>query len=120
MRWGVPCVSMALLFAEACGPPQAAEENGPSETPQWSECFAKDEVQTCAEACATAGMECAANGCPAEPEYCDPEPCDMATQAIASETQVFCSDPSVGGFVAGSCDQPIDWLFLINVRCCCA
>lgn len=104
----------------ACGSRQAGgDDEAPLGTPEWSPC-AGDEVQDCAEACAEAGMTCVENGCAAEPEFCDPEPCDMATQALALDPEPFCSDASVGTFVATTCDAPIDWLFSNTVRCCCA
>lgn len=47
------------------------------------------------------------NGCPAEPEFCDPEPCDMATQALALDPQLFCSDASLEPVnYMGLCDGP--------------
>lgn len=55
-----------------------------------------------------------------EPDFCDPEPCDMATQALALDAEALCADASVGRFVATTCDAPIDWLFSNTLRCCCA
>ncbi|PRP94045.1 hypothetical protein ENSA5_41570 [Enhygromyxa salina] len=116
---------MALLVSSvllaSCGARQANDGDDIADgMPEWSPCAMKDEVQTCAELCATQGMQCVANGCPAEPEFCDPEPCDMATQVLALDAEAVCADPSSGAFVATTCEAPIDWLFSNTVRCCCA
>jgi hypothetical protein len=65
-------------------------------------------------------MECVENGCPAELEFCDPEPCSMATQVLALNAEALCADASLGVFVATTCEAPIDWLFSNTLRCCCA
>jgi len=88
--------------------------------PDWSSCFGKGEVESCAEACAVDGLVCVANGCPVDPDHCGPGDCDMATQAFASGTDPFCSDETVGGFLAATCEEPIHWLFSNTLRCCCA
>lgn len=104
----------------ACGPGQASEgDDASTSTPDWSACSAKDESQTCAEVCAAEGTTCVAQGCAADPEFCDPEPCDMATRVMGLGEDI-CEDPSLGGYIADACDAPIDWLFSDTVRCCCA
>jgi hypothetical protein len=120
MRAGNTCVSLFLLLS-ACGARQVDEGmESVLGTPEWAPCAAEGEVETCADACATSDMQCVANGCAAEPEYCNPDSCDMATQALALDTSVFCTDASVGIFVATTCEEPIHWLFSNTVRCCCA
>ncbi|WP_181197999.1 hypothetical protein [Enhygromyxa salina] len=112
---------MSSVLLASCGARQANDGDDIADgMPEWSPCAMKDEVQTCAELCATQGMQCVANGCPAEPEFCDPEPCDMATQVLALDAEAVCADPSSGAFVATTCEAPIDWLFSNTVRCCCA
>jgi len=88
-------------------------------TPEWSGCAMKDEVQTCAEVCATQGTVCVVGGCPARPDFCEPDNCELATQVLAINAEALCADPSVGTFVVTTCDATIDWLFSNTVRCCC-
>jgi hypothetical protein len=114
-------VIVSLVFLTGCNDRQASDgDDDSSAMPEWSACAMKDEVQTCAELCGSQGTECVPNGCAADPEFCDPEPCDMATQVLALDAEAICADPSVGGFVATTCDAPVDWLFSNTVRCCCA
>jgi hypothetical protein len=116
--------TLGVTILLGCGGRQADgsgdDNDQPTATPEWSPCAMKDEVESCAELCAVHDMECVENGCPAVLEYCDPEPCDMATQALALNAEALCADPSVGGFVASTCEAPIDWLFSNTLRCCCA
>lgn len=110
------------MLSLACGARQVSDgEQGdaPGGIPEWSPCVGK-EVETCAEVCAAQGTTCVENGCPAEVEYCDPEPCDMATQVLALDAAGLCAGASGGAFVAAECDAPIDWLFSNTLRCCCA
>lgn len=93
---------------------------GSAAMPDWSTCANEGEVESCADACALEGLECVANGCPVDPAYCTPGDCNMATQALASGTGVFCTDASVGTFVASTCEEPVHWVFSDTVRCCCA
>lgn len=112
---------ISLLLLAGCGERQI--QNGDEEslgTPEWSVCAMKNEVQSCAEFCAELGSECVANGCVADPEFCNPKPCDRATQVLALDAAAFCADDSLGTFVSTACDTPIDWLFSNTVRCCCA
>ena len=110
---------LGLVFVCACGPGGATGEDGVSASePEWSACVGQ-EAQSCAEVCETQGMSCIQNGCPASPEFCDPEPCDMATQALALDAEALCMDASLGTFVASTCDAPVDWLFSNTLRCCC-
>jgi hypothetical protein len=114
-------LAMGLL---GCGARQATDEgdaDGPVESmPEWSPCAMKDEVESCAELCAAHDMVCVENGCAADVETCEPEPCDMATQVLALNAEALCADPSGGGFVATTCEAPIDWLLSNTLRCCCA
>ena len=108
-----------------CGARQASdgEDEGAElidSNPEWSPCAMKGEVESCAELCAAHGTECVENGCPAELASCDPEPCEMATQVLALNAEALCASPSGGGFVATTCDAPIEWLFSNTLRCCCA
>lgn len=128
--WLTRHFALSLLLASACGARQlddGADELGamdgmdnPTQILEWSPCAPEGEVETCADACAAEGMTCVANGCPVDPEYCVPANCSMATQALALDTSVFCTDASVGVFVASTCEEPIYWLFSNTVRCCCA
>jgi len=117
---------LVILVTAACGARQAGgsedlEQDGMSlAEPDWSSCVEKGEVETCAQACELEGMECVANGCPADPEFCDPEPCDMATQLLGLNEPLLCGDEPAGGWVASSCDAPIEWLLSSRLRCCCA
>ena len=109
------------MLGSACGARQASDgDDSVAVTPEWSDCAAKDEVETCAQVCAASGMECVPQGCPVDPEFCDPDPCDMATQALALGEGQFCTDASVGTFVSATCEAPIEWLFANTLRCCCA
>jgi hypothetical protein len=114
-------LSLLLL---GCGARQVDDDSdamdGPTGMPDWSPCVSEGEVETCADACAAEGMTCVANGCPAEPDYCSPGDCSLATQALVLDTSVFCTDASVGTFVATTCEEPIHWLFATTLRCCCA
>jgi len=113
-------LAVALM---ACGARQVGDgEDGDPwiGEPDWSPCAAKGEVETCAELCEASGMICVADGCPVDPQFCDPDPCDAATQALAIGAGQFCVDASVGTFVSSSCDAPIEWLFSNTLRCCCA
>jgi hypothetical protein len=117
-------LSLSMLSL-ACGARQVSDGEqgdipGPGGVPEWSPCVGAEEVETCAEVCSAEGTTCVSNGCPAVAEFCDPEPCDMATQAAATDAAALCADPSVGRFVAAECDAPIDWLFTNALRCCCA
>ncbi|KIG15098.1 hypothetical protein DB30_06006 [Enhygromyxa salina] len=123
MRWSAaPVVLTALLVG--CGVRQVSggdDDDLPSATPEWGPCVTDDvDWQNCAEVCAAEGLVCVANSCPADPEYCNPKPCDMATQVFALGGTELCADPSVGSPVATTCEAPIDWLFNNTVRCCCA
>lgn len=117
-RWRF--IALFVLLA-ACGTRQVSDgEDGPAKLPEWSPCVSKDEAETCEEVCAASGMTCVSNGCPANPEFCDPEPCNTATQALALDAGALCADASVGRFVASTCDAPVEWLFSNTLRCCCA
>jgi hypothetical protein len=50
--------------------------------------------------------------------YCKPDDCDMATSVLGLGDSI-CTDPSLGGFVAASCDDPIEFIFTDTARCCC-
>lgn len=124
MRLLNPLLAAAMILT-ACSNRQINDGGGGADelgdaTLEWSSCAMKGEVQTCAEVCATQGMDCVANGCPAEPDFCEPDDCELATQVLALDADALCADPSVGTFVATSCEAPIDWLFSNTVRCCCA
>ena len=122
-------VLMSLMLV-SCGGRQAegsegqAAEDAPELEPEWSECEMKGEVETCTQVCERQGLECVADMCPANPDYCDPEPCDMATQLLGLNESLLCAqdntEPDEGAFVASACDTPIDWLSSNLVRCCCA
>lgn len=93
-------------------------EAGGTAVAEWSPCAYKGEVSSCAELCAAQGMACHESACPADPEFCDPEPCDMATRVMGLGEGI-CEDHSGGGYFADACDAPIEWLFSNTVRCCC-
>lgn len=112
-----------LLTLAACSGRQAGDDDDASTgVPEWFPCVSKDdpETETCAAVCASMGATCVANGCDAVEDFCEPEPCDLATQALALNAEALCEDASVGGFVASTCDEPIHWLFSNTLRCCCA
>ena len=111
---------LIITIGAGCGDRKVGDADASTAAPEWSSCAMKDEVQSCDELCQAEGTTCVANGCSAEPEFCDPEPCDMATQVLALDAEALCADPSGGLFVATTCDAPIDWLFSNTVRCCCA
>ncbi len=117
-RFSLLAVSL-LVITTACSSRQADGHDDPDlGVPQWSECVVAGEYETCADVCAMQGMQCAALACPADPLYCKPNDCDMATSVIGLGEGI-CSDPSVGGFVAASCDDPIEFIFTDTARCCC-
>lgn len=122
MKVAKPLTLSLLLLG--CGARQVDDDSdvmdGPTGMPDWSPCVSEGEVETCAEACADEGMTCVANGCAVDPYYCAPGDCSMATQALALGEGVFCTDESVGVFVASTCEEPIHWLFNDTLRCCCA
>jgi hypothetical protein len=125
MRTGFRTILSILLALAACSGRQAGgreDDEGPTGVPEWSPCVSHGDpdTETCADVCATMGTTCVANGCDAVADYCDPEPCDMATQALALDAEASCADASVGGFVASTCEEPIHWLFSNTLRCCCA
>jgi hypothetical protein len=114
-------ILLAILLSAACGARQAndgASDDAVASEPEWSSCVVEDEFDTCAEVCAAEGMACAAAGCPAEPMYCKPDSCDMATSML-SLGDAICSDPTVGVFVAAACEDPIEFIFTDTARCCC-
>lgn len=120
MRLRAPLLLGAALLA-ACGGRQVDDGDGlPDEMPAWSVCGMKDGLQSCAEICEAQGTQCVANACPADPEFCKPESCDMATQVLGLDSEALCADASLGTFVATTCEAPIDWLFSNTARCCCA
>lgn len=121
MRIQRTLLSLTIVLT-ACGARQAndGEDDASAGPADWSPCASKGEVETCAELCVASGMQCVPNGCAVEPEFCRPEPCDMATQALAIGEGEFCADASVGVFVAAECDAPIEWILNNTVRCCCA
>ncbi|PRQ08964.1 hypothetical protein [Enhygromyxa salina] len=123
MRWSIGLVVLTALMV-GCGARQVSEgddDDLPSATPEWAPCVTNDtDWKNCAEVCAAEGLECVANACPADPEYCNPKPCDMATQASALGGTELCADALAGGSVATTCEAPIDWLFSNTLRCCCA
>ena len=88
------------------------------EASEWSACVVEGEYSTCAEVCAAQDMTCVALGCPADPMFCKPDDCNMATSMIGLG-EAICSDPTVGGFVAATCDDPIEFVFTDTARCCC-
>lgn len=105
----------------ACADRQTAEAaDDPVGMVEWSPCIYEGEVENCADACAAEGMVCVANGCPVDPEHCGPGDCDMATQAHALDTSVFCTDALVGAFLPSACEDPLFWGGVNAVRCCCA
>ena len=117
-------LSIAVLLT-ACGPRQAndgGDDDSPVGPADWSPCVSRNDVPdvTCAELCAAEGLTCVANGCAVESEFCDPEPCDMATQALAIDGEALCADASNGRFAAAECDAPIQWALSTTLRCCCA
>lgn len=119
-KYNGPVLVVLLL---ACAERQTGDDSdGPPGMVEWSPCVNEGEVETCADACAAEGMVCVANGCPVDPAYCGigPVPCDMATQARALDTSVFCTDASVGVFFPSACEDPIFWLGVNTARCCCA
>ena len=103
-----------LIGGEESGENQEA----PLVTADWSPCVVKDEFETCAEVCAAQGSSCAALGCPAQEMSCKPQPCDMATSALGLGDAV-CSDISTAAYVAGACDDPIEFITTNTARCCC-
>ena len=109
-----------VLFVVGCGQPPTSDagEEGAEEA-TWGSCFGKDLATTCAEICELEGLVCVEAGCPAEPQFCEPDSCDMATRVMGIGDQI-CEDVSGGGFYADGCNAPIDWLFSNTVRCCCA
>lgn len=108
------------LLAVGCGARQASDgESGSiAGEPDWSPCVVAGEFDTCAEVCAAQGLDCVAAGCPADPDSCKPDSCDMATSLLGLGDAV-CSDESVGSTVAGACEDPIEFIFNDNARCCC-
>jgi hypothetical protein len=115
--------AVLCVLVTACSSRQAIEdEGGPAGVPEWSPCVSKGapEVESCADVCAAMGSTCVVDGCDAVEDFCDPAPCDMATQSLALDAEGVCSDVAGRLFVAGTCDQPIDWLFSNTLRCCCA
>ena len=88
------------------------------EASEWSACVVEGEYSTCAEVCAAQDMTCVALGCPADPMFCKPDDCNIATSMIGLG-EAICSDPTVGGFVAATCDDPIEFVFTDTARCCC-
>lgn len=121
-------LALALALSVSCGGRQAggSEEDevgqmdAPLEDPQWSECAMKGEVETCAEVCELQGMECVPNACAADPEFCEPEGCEMATQLLGLSATLVCADPPQGGYAASECEAPVDWISSNVLRCCCA
>lgn len=115
-----PMLLLASALASGCGARQASDaESGPEPgEPDWSACIVECEHETCAEVCEAQGMTCAVEACPADPMHCKPDDCDMATSLIGLGEGI-CSDPSIGGYVAGSCDDPIEFIFTDTARCCC-
>jgi hypothetical protein len=115
------CVMMllAVLLSAACGARQANEggDDPLASNPEWSPCVGEGEFETCAQVCDAEGMRCVAAGCPAEPMYCKPDSCNMATSALGLEA--ICSDPTMGTFVAAGCEDPIEFIFTDTARCCC-
>jgi hypothetical protein len=111
---------LAVLLSMACSARQANEdEDDPmAGDPDWSPCVVEGEFDTCAQVCDAEGMRCVSAGCPAEPMYCKPASCDMATSML-SLGDAICSDPTVGVFVAAACEDPIEFIFTDTARCCC-
>lgn len=123
MRWPVVLLGVTVgltLVAGACGARQVSDGEGDLglDEPNWSPCVVKGQFETCAQVCAAQAMHCVAAGCPAEPESCKPNKCDMATSLLGLGDAI-CSDESVGSTVAGACDDPIEFIFNDNARCCC-
>ncbi len=100
-------------MCEPYGPASPIPEVGTCQqgmcTPTFGECITRDEIDTCAEACAEQGSVCVENGCAG------------ATYLIYLVLPI-CEDISMepGVDIAHSCDEPIDWQFSQSVRCCCA
>jgi hypothetical protein len=119
MRWAVVMLCATLLGA-GCGARQASDGESDVDVgePDWSPCVVKGEFETCAEVCAAQAMQCVAAGCPAEPESCKPDSCDMATSVLGLGDAI-CTDALVGSTVAGACDDPIEFIFNDHARCCC-
>ncbi len=111
---------LLLAVALGCGVRQADDPGSGPEPgePDWSVCVVGGEFETCAEVCAAQDMQCAAEACPADPMHCKPDGCDMATSVIGLGEGI-CSDPSAGGYVAASCDDPIEFILTDTARCCC-
>jgi hypothetical protein len=40
--------------------------------------------------------------------------------SVLSLGDAICSNPEVGGYIAASCDDPIEFIFNDTARCCCA
>lgn len=115
-------VMLVVLLTTACGARQANDgesDDAVAGEPKWSSCVIEDdEFETCAEVCAVEGTACVAAGCPAEPMYCKPNSCDMATSMLGLGDAI-CSDPTAATFVAGACEDPIEFIFTDTARCCC-
>jgi hypothetical protein len=111
---------LAVLLTAACGTRQAndGESDAVAGEPEWSSCVVESEFETCAEVCEAAGTVCVAAGCTAEPMYCKPDSCDMATSMLGLGDAI-CSDPTAATFVAAACDEPIEFIFNDTARCCC-
>ena len=119
MRLGYILLSTATLLS-GCGGRQAdGGDDSQAGSPVWSPCMVEGEAETCTEVCAAEGMACLANQCPAEPESCKPDSCDMATSVLGLGDGI-CSDNPAGAFVSASCDEPIEFIFNDTARCCCA
>lgn len=76
-------------------------------TPTYGECIARDQFETCAEACAAQGSACSTNGCGGHTYlvYTIPE---------------YCEDPEIMGVeVEHDCGEPIGWQVNTAARCCC-
>jgi hypothetical protein len=110
----------ALLLSAACSARQVNDGEGDSLVgdPDWSPCVVEGEFETCAEVCEAEGSACVAAGCPAEPMYCKPASCNMATSMLGLG-EVICADPTMGVFVAAACEDPIEFIFTDTARCCC-
>jgi hypothetical protein len=76
-------------------------------TPTYAECVHRDDISTCAEACAVQGTSCVTNGC------------GGYTYRIYYDITV-CEDPDLDGIgIERECNEPIDWQFNATVKCCC-
>lgn len=114
---GLACSDRAIGGEEGCDgmcQPYGPEQPGVGEclqgacSPTFFDCISKEEISTCAEACAAQGSTCVENAC-AE-----------ATYLLYGSMNICEHAPGMGGPFERGCDEAIDWqVFNGAVQCCC-